>query len=357
VTAALLLMLQLAVIIIAARIFGALFQLIRQTAVVGEMVAGIVLGPSILGHLFPLLHGRLFPAESRDALNLIAQVGVLAFMFVVGTRVELDVFRRHTRTIAAVSAAGILTPFLLGGALAFFLHDAFASSIPRVPFVLFVATAMSATAFPVLARITIERKLDATVPGKTALLCAAINDLVAWVLVGSVVGLIGTEREPVSLAVHGVFIAFSAGVACAVVAPRLAAMAGPVEAPASRLLLPVFFVLTGLRTDLRLLTPGDASLIWCLLIVVIATIGKMGGTMAAAVASGMPRAQAFTVGALMNTRGLMELVVLNIGYELGLLPPEVFAMMVVMALVTTCAAGPLVDWSAHHARSSARVAP
>ena len=336
------LLLQLAIIVVAARACGALFQKLRQPAVVGEMVAGIVLGPSLLGHLFPGFYAALFPAASRTALTLVAHIGVLTFMFVVGTRLELGVFRRHSRTIAAVSAAGIVTPFVLGAGLAVFLHDVYAQAIPKIPFVFFLATAMSVTAFPVLARIIVERRLGGTTAGDTALICASFDDLVAWVLVGSVASLVGSSGQ-VSIKVHGVFAAFVAGIACAALVPRLTSAAARIEAPASKLFLPVFFALTGLRTDLRLLAAGNASWAWCLLIVVTATVGKLGGTTLAAAASGMSRADALTIGALMNTRGLMELVVLNIGYELGLLPPEVFAMMVVMTLATTCAAGPLVS--------------
>lgn len=353
------LLLQLAVIIGVARAFGFLFQRLRQPAVIGEMVAGIVLGPSLFGYWLPTQHAALFPDQSRVALTLIAQTGVLLFMFVVGTRVELDVFRRHSRAIVAIAASGIVVPFVLGAGLATFLYDGFAtSSIPRLPFILFLATAMSVTAFPVLARIIIERRLDGTVPGNTALVCAALNDAAAWALVASVAGLVPGDRAPVSLAVHGVFVAFVTGAACAALLPRVVPFASRVEAPASTLLLPVFFALTGLRTDLRLLGAGDASWIWCAAVVIVATAGKLGGTALAALWAGIPRAEALTLGALMNTRGLMELVVLNIGYELGLLPPEVFAMMVVMALVTTCAAGPLVDrWSVGYRKSSALLAP
>jgi Kef-type K+ transport system membrane component KefB len=353
------LLLQLAVITVAARVFGWLFQRIRQPVVVGEMVAGIVLGPSLLGYVFPAQHAALFPGDSLAALTVIAQTGVILFMFVVGMRVELRTFRRHSRAIAVISSSGIMVPFALGGILAIFLYDAFGTpAIPRLPFILFIATAMSVTAFPVLARIIVERRLDGTVPGDTALVCAAINDAVAWALAGSVAGVVAGGEARIPLTVHGVFVAFVGGSLSAVLMPRLAQFLATVEAPASRLLLPVFFAFTGLRTDLRLLSVGEGSWIWCTAIVIIATGGKLGGTALAAVAVGMSRRDALTLGALMNTRGLMELVILNIGYELGLLPPEVFAMMVVMALVTTCAAGPLVDrWSARYRRPSAVAAP
>ncbi len=353
------LLLQLAMIVVVARLFGFLFQRIRQPAVIGEMVAGIVLGPSFFGYLLPDQHAALFPDQSRFALTSIAQTGVILFMLGVGTRLELDVFAKHSRAIVAIAASGIVVPFVLGTGLAVLLYDAFATPlIPRLPFILFLATAMSVTAFPVLARIIIERRLDGTVPGKTALVCAAINDFAAWVLVASVAAFVAGDRTPVSLGVHGVFVAFAAGVACAILLPRAVPLAALVEAPASKVLLPVFFALTGLRTDLRLLAAGGASWMWCAAIVITATAGKLGGTALAARWAGMPRAEALTLGALMNTRGLMELVVLNIGYELGLLPPEVFAMMVVMALVTTCAAGPLVDrWSVSYRKSSALFAP
>ena len=354
------LLLQLAVIIVVARLFGFLFQRLRQPAVIGEMVAGIVLGPSLFGYLLPDQHAALFPDQSRVALTVIAQTGVILFMFVVGTRLELDVFReafprdrchRDIRDRRAVRTGR-------GARRAFFTTRSRRASIPRLPFILFLATAMSVTAFPVLARIIVERRLDGTVPGNTALVCAAINDFAAWVLVGSVAAFVAGDRTPVSLAVHGLFVAFVTGVACAILLPRVVPLAAMIEAPASKVLLPVFFALTGLRTDLRLLADGNASWMWCAAIVVTATAGKLGGTALAARWAGMPRAEALTLGALMNTRGLMELVVLNIGYELGLLPPSVFAMMVVMALVTTCAAGPLVDrWSVSYRKSSALFAP
>jgi Kef-type K+ transport system membrane component KefB len=353
------LLLQLAVIIVAARAFGLLFQRIRQPVVIGEMFAGIVLGPSIFGYAFPDQHAALFSEQSRPALTFIAQAGVIVFMFVIGTGIELDTFRRHSRAIAAIATSGIVVPFVLGAGLAVFLYRAFASpSIPRVPFILFLATAMSVTAFPVLARIIVERRLEKTVPGSTALVCAAINDAVAWVLVASVAGLVAGGNTRLPPTVHGVFLGFVGGAAAAVLAPRLAPVVAAVEAPVSRLLLPVFFALTGLRTDLRLLGTGDGSWLWCAAIILTATAGKLGGTTLAALGAGMPRAESLTLGALMNTRGLMELVVLSIGYELGLLPPAVFAMMVVMALVTTCAAGPLVDlWSGNYRKASAVAAP
>ncbi len=283
------LLLQLAVIIIAARLFGWLFQRIRQPVVIGEMVAGILLGPSLLGYLFPAPHAALFPGDSRAALTFIAQAGVVLFMFVVGTRVELDTFRRHSRAIAVISASGIIVPFALGGVLAVLLYDAFGTAaIPRLAFILFIGTAMSVTAFPVLARIIAERRLDGTVPRDTALVCAAINDAAAWVLAGSVAGLVAGGEARIPWTVHGVFVAFVAGSLSAALVPRLGPLVAAVEAPASRFLLPVFFALTGLRTDLRLLAVGDGSWIWCAAIVVVATVGKFGGTALAALGAGMP---------------------------------------------------------------------
>ena len=341
---AVLLLVQLAVILVTARGFAWLFRSIRQPPVVGEMVAGVVLGPSVFGYLLPFQHAALFPDSSRGPLTVVAQTGVILFMFVVGTRLELDLVRRHSRAVMMIAAAGIVVPFLLGGGLAVFLYDAFATpSIPRLPFMLFLATAMSVTAFPVLARIITDRRLAGTIPGDTALVCAAINDAVAWMLVASVVGVVAGGHTSVSLTVHAVFIAFVAGVVCAAVLPGVIPIAEFLARYASALLLPVFFALTGLRTDLRPLGAEGAPWIWCLAIILVATAGKLGATALAALVAGMRRGDALTLGALMNTRGLMELVVLNIGYELGLLPPAVFAMMVVMTLVTTCAAGPLID--------------
>jgi Kef-type K+ transport system membrane component KefB len=354
-----LLLVQLAVILATARGFGRLFRSIRQPAVVGEMVAGIVLGPSVFGYLMASQHAALFPDSSRGPLTVVAQAGVILFMFVVGTRVELDLVRRHSHAVIAIAAAGIVVPFVLGGGLAILLYDAFAApSIPRLPFILFLATAMSVTAFPVLARIITDRRLTGTIPGDTALVCAAINDAVAWILVASVVGVVAGGDTSVSLGVHAVFAAFVTGVVCAAVLPGVVPVAAFLERYGSMGLLPVFFALTGLRTDLRPLGADGASWMWSVAIILVATAGKLGATALAALLAGMPRYEALALGALMNTRGLMELVVLNIGYELGLLPPAVFAMMVVMTLVTTCAAGPLLDWwKVSYRKSSAVFAP
>jgi len=344
VTAALSVLLQLAVIIVAARTAGALFRVFRQPPVVGEMFAGILLGPSLAGHFFPAEHARLFTETTRQALNYIAQSGIILFMFVVGTHIELDVFRRHSRAIASMAAASIAVPFVLGLALASELYPRFAANgAPMFPFVLFIATALSVTAFPVLARILTDRGLESTANGRTALVCAAINDAVAWALVASVVGLVRTGAT-VPFAVHGVFIAFTTGLVAALALPSLIPLFERFERPATRYLLPVFFAMVGLRTDLYLINGTGGSLFWCAVIVIVATVGKLGGTALAGRAAGMAGSDALTLGILMNTRGLMELVVLNIGHDLGLLPSGLFAMMVVMALVTTCMTGPLLDW-------------
>jgi len=338
------LVVQLAVIIVAARAMGALFRAAGQPPVVGEMFAGILLGPSFLGHMLPSEHARLFTEASRPALNLVSQTGIVLFMFVVGTRIELDIFRRHSHAIVSTAAASIAVPFALGLALAWQLYPRFAAAeAPLLPFVLFIATALSVTAFPVLARILTDRGLERTTNGRTALVCAAINDAVAWALVASVVGLVRTGTT-VPSTVHGVFVAFVTGVAVALVVPGVVPVVERIEKPATRYLLPVFFAMVGLRTNLYLITAAGGSLLWCLAIIVVATAGKVGGTTLAGRAAGMAGADALTLGILMNTRGLMELVVLNIGHDLGLLPAGLFAMMVVMALVTTCMTGPLLDW-------------
>jgi Kef-type K+ transport system membrane component KefB len=274
----------------------------------------------------------------------VAQTGVILFMFVVGTRVELDVFRRHSRAIAATAAGSIAVPFVFGIGLALLLHPRFATpEIPARPFVLFVATALSVTAFPVLARILTDRGLQHTTAGRTALVCAAINDAVAWLLVASVIGLIGAAGR-VPATVHGVFIAFAAGIATALIVPRVLPFVERIEGPTSRYLLPVFFALVGLRTDLQVLSVSDSSLLWCVTIVVVASIGKVAGAGGAAWTAGLDRRDALAIGILMNTRGLMELVVLNIGHDVGLLPARVFTMLVVMALMTTFMTGPLLRW-------------
>lgn len=393
------LLLQVIVIVVAARWIGALFQRLRQPAVIGEMVAGILLGPSLLGLVEPGVHAFLFPESSLGPLRLLSQLGVILFMFVVG--IELDVAHLRQRVAAAVlvSHASILVPFFLGAASAILLYPTLApAGVPFGAFALFIGVAMSITAFPVLARILEERRLGGTPLGSTAIACAAVDDVTAWCLLALVVAIARASSVTVALSTVGFTLLFiaamifvvrplaarllaarrggndgSAGLLAAIVAFVFAAawltdrigihalfgafLAGVcvpsgsglreflrlrLEAFGSVVLLPLFFAFTGLRTHVGLIDDWNGWLV-CGAIVAVAIAGKLGGSMLAARSTGMGWGDAFSLGALMNTRGLVELIVLNVGYDLGILSPRIFTMLVLMALVTTIMTGPLLD--------------
>ncbi len=385
------LVLQLVVILTATRLFGMGAKAIGQPAVIGEMLAGIALGPSLLGTLAPALSTQLFPASSLTVLNGLSQLGVLLFLFIVGLHVDVPALRRQRSTAVVASHASIAAPFTLGVALALYLFPRYAPAGVAFPaFALFIGVAMSITAFPVLARILEERGLLNTPIGTLAVACAAVDDVTAWMLLAAVVALVqsggaipsllqalaGTavfvlimfrvvrplldrlatgeraSRVPTAtlslllimallaalgtetLGIHALFGAFVAGT----IVPRSNGFADRVANQFGDLLvvmlLPLFFAYTGLRTDFSMI--AGASAWWPLFgILAVAIVGKVGGTTLAARASGQSWHAASTLGVLMNTRGLMELVVLNIGLDLGVLSPPLFAMMVVMALVTT----------------------
>jgi Kef-type K+ transport system membrane component KefB len=384
------------VIVGASRVMGLAFRRLGQTAVIGEMFAGILLGPSLLGQLSPSIESRLFPPSSLPPLYLISQLGVVLFMFVVGMDVDLDHLRRRARATVFISNAGIVVPFALGAALSIYLHNQYAPpGVAYLTFALFVGIAMSITAFPVLARILSERGLTETDIGNTAIGCAAIGDVTAWCLLAlalaigqgqgfsqpviavtltAVVALIalvvirpqasaffgradsaGAARGALlralvflfitawcteAIGVHALFGAFISGVAVAGADSLREPLRKAIEPITSTLLLPLFFAYAGLRTELGSLS-GDA---WfaCALVLIAAVAGKFGAISVAARVQGFSWRDSVALGALMNTRGLMELVVLNIGYDLGILSAPMYTMMVIMALTTTCMAGPVL---------------
>jgi K+:H+ antiporter len=375
---------------------GLVFRRLGQTAVIGEMFAGILLGPSLLGQLFPSIESRLFPQASLPPLYLISQLGVVLFMFVVGMDVDIDRLRRRAKATVLVSNAGIVVPFALGVGLSFYLHDLYApAGVANLTFALFIGIAMSITAFPVLARILSERGLTETDLGNTAIGCAAIDDVTAWCLLAlalaigqghgfaqpviavaltGVVGLIAlvvirprasglfgdvdrsgagrgtllrallflfvTAWATETIGVHALFGAFIAGVAVGGAESLRRPLRQAIEPLTSTLLLPLFFAYAGLRTEVGSLS-GEA---WfaCGLVLLAAVAGKFGAVSLAARVQGFSWQDAVALGALMNTRGLMELVVLNIGYDLGILSAPMYTMMVIMALTTTCMAGPVL---------------
>jgi Kef-type K+ transport system membrane component KefB len=390
---------QLIAVVLTARVFGYWATRVGQPPVVGEIVAGLALGPSLLGWLSPSASQFLFPATSLGTLNLFSQVGVILFMFIAGLELDTSHLRSRAHTAVAVSHVSIVLPFLLGVSLALAMYSTHApAGVPFHAFALFMGIAMSITAFPVLARILADRNMMATPLGSTAMTCAAVDDVTAWTLLAMVVAIttqgaalgvlastigwslafvllmvyvvkpwlatlfdrpasatpVTRERIALVLAVvfgaalftealgiHALFGAFVAGLCMPAVPEVRNQLRDRLESFATVFLLPVFFAFTGLRTELGLLTDINGWMM-CGLIVLIATVGKLGGSMFAARITGMDWNSAFTLGALMNTRGLMELVALNVGYELGVLSPRLFTMMVVMALVTTAMTGPLL---------------
>lgn len=392
------LLVQLFVVIALAQLAGRVCRRIGQPAVVGEIITGIVLGPSLLGLLAPELFAFVFPADSLGALRLLSEVGVCLFMFVVGMELDVRQVQRNSHVAIAVSHVSIAFPYLLGVLLAYFLYgDLSGPSATFTSFALFMGVSMSITAFPVLARILQERGISRTFLGSTAMTCAAVGDVTAWTILAFVVAVAGATSL-VSLSLNAllvlVFIIMMLGVrpalphllgrdrmtqedpshgtlaivVCVVIAASLATevigihalfgafLAGAMmpdvdgfrhrisqrlQAFSSVLLLPLFFAFTGLRTQIGLLHDFEGWSI-CLLITAVATVGKLGGTAAAARFTGMPWVESLKLGALMNTRGLVELIALNIGYDLGILSARIFTMLVIMAVLTTMITGPLL---------------
>lgn len=390
---------QIVTILIVSRIFAFIFRKIHQPTVIGEILAGIVLGPSLLGMLFPEFSSALFPENSLGNLSLLSQVGLILFMFMVGMELDIKVIQNKVKDAVVVSNAGILIPFTLGIGLAYFIYETFApKGVPFLSFGLFLGLAMSITAFPVLARIVQERGMHRTRIGTLVITCAAADDITAWCLLAAViaiakagsflsslyviilaigyvlilikvvrpflkrVGDLHYSRENMSkqvvaiffltllissytteiIGIHALFGAFLAGTIMPENSKFRNIFIQKIEDVALVLLLPLFFVFTGLRTQIGLL--NDIYL-WKVtgLIILVAVSGKFMGSAIASKIMGQNWRDSLTIGALMNTRGLMELVVLNIGYDLGILSPEVFSMMVIMALVTTFMTGPALD--------------
>jgi Kef-type K+ transport system membrane component KefB len=393
------LLLQLVVIIIASRIVGKLFLKIGQPRVMGEIVAGIILGPSLLGQLSPGAMAFLFPAASLEPLRLLSQIGVVLFMFVVGMQLEIGDLRRKAYAAVMVSHASIVVPFFLGVNLALLLYNSQSpAQTSFTPFALFMGIAMSITAFPVLARILEDRGLSKTTLGGIAITCAAVDDVTAWCLLALVIAIARADgvrsailtigfvvafiaimiflikpalarlikvtsdtdqgrRALVAMilafvlasalftevvGIHALFGGFLAGVIMPATAGVRRMLKEKLETFSLVVLLPLFFAFTGLRMQITLLNDWNSWLL-CGLIILVAIAGKLGGSMFMARWAGMGWRDSFSLGVLLNTRGLVELIVLSIGFDLGILSARTFAMLVLMALVTTFMTGPLLS--------------
>ncbi len=390
---------QIVTIILVARMFGWICKKIGQPSVIGEIIAGIVLGPSLFGMYFPEFSANLFPAESLGNLQFLSQIGLILFMFVIGMELDLKVLQNKAHDAVVVSHASIIIPFALGMGLAYYIYTSFApEGVQFTSFGLFLGIAMSITAFPVLARIVQERGIHKTRLGTMVITCAAADDITAWCLLAAVIAIVKAgsfvsslyiialaavyvllmlklvrpflkrvgdlyaTKEKLSkpvvaiffitliissyateiIGIHALFGAFMAGAIMPDNMRFRTLFIEKVEDVSIVLLLPLFFVFTGLRTQIGLL---NDPYLWKVtgLIILVAVVGKFIGSALAAKFVGQNWRDSLTIGALMNTRGLMELVVLNIGYDLGVLTPEVFAMMVIMALVTTFMTGPALN--------------
>ena len=390
---------QIITIIIVARFFGWVFRKIGQPSVIGEIIAGIVLGPSLLGLYFPEFSLTLFPVASLGNLQFLSQIGLILFMFVIGMELDLKVLQNRAKDAIVISHASIIFPFALGIGLAYFVYFKFApEGVAFLPFALFMGIAMSITAFPVLARIVQERGIHKTKLGAIVITCAAADDITAWCMLAAVIAIVkaGTFvsslyiigmavvyvlamlfvvkpflkkigelyatkdslNKPVVaiffliliissytteiIGIHALFGAFMTGVIMPDITKFRNLFIEKVEDVSVILLLPLFFVFTGLRTEIGLI---NDPYLWKItgFIILVAVVGKFFGSALAAKFVGQSWRDSLTIGALMNTRGLMELIVLNIGLDLKVLTPEVFTMMVIMALVTTFMTGPTLN--------------
>ena len=394
-----LLVIQICVILVASYSVGWLLGRFRQPQVVGEMVAGVLLGPSLLGWLAPGFFAALFPPSSLGALSVLSQIGLLLFMFMVGLELDTKTLRKLGHIAVVISHTSIIVPFVLGALLALFLFPRIANEgLPFTGFVLFMGAAMSVTAFPVLARILGERNLLGTKLGTLTIACAAVDDVTAWCLLAVIIAIVKSELNHLPLwqmllgvvvylgvmlyvvrplmkrvivpqgdakkndtliavllvcmlasswatewlGIHALFGAFFAGV----IVPKENGFTEDVrkrlQLPVVVLLIPLFFAFTGLRTSIGLINGFDMVL-YCVLVFVVAIAGKFGGSMIAARIMGTPWREAASIGILMNTRGLIELVILNIGLDIGVLNRPLFSIMVLMAVGTTLMTTPILS--------------
>jgi len=392
------LLLQIAVILTLSRAAGWLFLRLAQPAVIGEMIGGIMLGPSLLGRVAPEMYARFLPANVGSFLGVYAQLGVILYLFLVGLELDLAVIRKSGHTTLAISHASIILPFLLGSGLALVLYPVLSTSDVRFTvFALFLGVSLSVTAFPVLARILTDRKMSKSPMGTIALTCAAIDDVTAWCLLALVVSTAQTRAldairtvvmtvafivivlgivaplvrrlipridRSADLTRTGLSIVFIAMLASAMTTEYIgihgffgAFLFGAIIPHGSRtarelnrrlddfvavLILPAFYAYTGMRTQIGLVS-GLGNWLLCGAIILVACVGKFGGTLLASRLSGLKWRDSAALGILMNTRGLVELIVLNMGLDLGVTSATLFTMLVIMALVTTFMTTPILQ--------------
>jgi Kef-type K+ transport system membrane component KefB/nucleotide-binding universal stress UspA family protein len=405
------LLVQIALVLGLSRLLGWLCNRWHQPQVVGEMAAGIMLGPSLLGVIgaFALHHGwlsfdlsnKLFPPQSISYLGVLSQVGVIFFLFLVGLELDPKLLRQRGHAAVVISHVSIVAPFLLGTALALFLYPRLFNDSPQMSFTavaLFMGAAMSITAFPVLARILTERNLTKTKVGAVAITCAAVDDVTAWCMLAFVVAvarakglhaafitavlsaayvlvmffvvkpfvgrlrlmferqgrlsqtvfsvvvllILASAWATEKIGIHALFGAFLMGAIMPKDRGFVRGLSEKLEDVTVVFLLPIFFAYTGLKTQIGLLNSPE---LWgmTLLVILVACLGKFGGSTLAARACGLGWREGAAIGILMNTRGLMELVIINVGRDLGVITPAVFAMMILMALVTTFMTTPLLQ--------------
>lgn len=394
------LLLQVIIILFTSRIFGLIFKMLGQQTVIGEIIAGVFLGPSIFGWLFPELFAFIFPPDSFISLQFLSQIGLAFFMFVIGMELDLNKIKSKAHDAVLISHVSIILPFFLGTCVSYYIFQELAPEhVSFLSFALFMGIAMSITAFPVLARIIKKRRLTKTPLGVLAITCAAADDVTAWCLLAAVIAIVKAgsitsalftiglaigyilfmiyvikpwlqkiserrimdekiDKTVISISffllllsayfteiigIHALFGSFIAGVIMPNNIRFKEILTNKIEDVSTILLLPIFFAFTGLRTQIGLLNEGHLW-VFCALIVGVAIIGKLAGSAFTARLIGWSWKDALSLGTLMNTRGLMELVVLNIGYDLGILGPEIFAIMIIMALFTTLMTGPLLDF-------------
>lgn len=385
---------QLIVILLAVQVFGYLGKCIGQPRVIGEILAGLVLGPTLLGTILPQVEATVFPSSTLPTLQMLGDLGLVFYMFSLGTHIDTHSMLNQGRKALVVSLGSILLPLAMGGMLAFFLYPPFAGPKANLAsFILLVGTAIAITAFPVLARLLEERYMLATRLGVLAMFCAALDDIVGWCLLSFVIAIISASGPTSVVATVG-FLALFIGVMLGVVRPLLlladhhlqskatlmaltvillllsaaatnaigihpvfgAFMAGlvlprkavffeqiqSIEQVNNLLFLPIYFVYNGLRTRIGLIN-SPALWLLCLLVLVVACLGKfLGGALPLKI-FGASWNESLALGTLMNTRGLVELILLNIGLNLGVISPTLFAMLVIMAVVTTMMTPPLLS--------------